>query len=134
MPDENLCTAVWRNWQTRLIQNQVPSGSEGSSPFTAIFGIATECIFPQGFAKHLFLDSCESVQDTAALCSKYLLDEPFGSAITENAGASTRIRLEFHDDILALVDSTDADVATAASDLIAILDMQPDKPILNIGG
>ena len=25
---------MWRNWQTRLIQNQVPSGSDGSSPFT----------------------------------------------------------------------------------------------------
>ena len=28
---------AWRNWQTRLIQNQVPFGSGGSSPLAGTF-------------------------------------------------------------------------------------------------
>ena len=50
---KQLHLAVWRNWQTRLIQNQVSYGREGSSPFTAISGIALVCIFPQAFAGYL---------------------------------------------------------------------------------
>ena len=52
---KQLHLAVWRNWQTRLIQNQVSYGREGSSPFTAISGIALVCIFPQAFADCSFL-------------------------------------------------------------------------------
>ncbi len=51
-----------------------------------------------------------------------ILNEQFTSAIVENPDALTWIRNEYRDDILALVDSGDAQVSAAASGLIAILD------------
>ena len=39
---------AWRNWQTRLIQNQVPFGSGGSSPLAGILK-AQETLFLEPF-------------------------------------------------------------------------------------
>ena len=61
--------AVWRNWQTRLIQNQVSYGREGSSPFTATSEIARVCLLTQRLADSFFLlVMCGSMLGIAAFC------------------------------------------------------------------
>ncbi len=63
-----------------------------------------------------------------------ILNEQFAPLLAESAEAATWIRLEFRDDILALVDSANTEVATAAAGLIEIMDSQPEVPVLNNDG
>ena len=63
-----------------------------------------------------------------------ILNKQFAPAIAENRDALTWIRNEYREDIIALVESDDAQVSAAASDLIEVLDQVDETPTRTNGG
>lgn len=55
-----------------------------------------------------------------------ILKDQFAPAIADNPDAAAWIRDEYRDDILALVDSTDLVVSSAAADVLSQLPPKPD--------
>jgi len=57
-----------------------------------------------------------------------VLDEQFAPLIRQNAEGAAWILNEYGDDITALVDSDDSGVSDAASNLLSMLDAEPQPP------